>query len=81
MLELVSARDKQGETSQVHPGLLAAYLRDGFLPVLGEIPQQRANHGLAQLVTRATQSSGRVFVADETEKWAKVVKFVGIKPQ
>src|SRR5262245_1798156 len=57
MLELGFARDKQGETSQVHPGLLAAHLRNGLFPVLGEIPQQRANHRLAQSVTRATQSS------------------------
>jgi hypothetical protein len=28
--------------------------------VLGEIPQQRGNHRLAQPVTRAAHSSGRV---------------------
>jgi hypothetical protein len=28
--------------------------------VLGEIPQRRANHRLAQLITRAAQSSGRL---------------------
>src|SRR5262249_37806164 len=29
VLDLVLTRDKQGETSQVHPGLLAAHLRNG----------------------------------------------------
>jgi len=33
----VLARDKQGETSQVHPRLLAAHLCDGFFSVLTEI--------------------------------------------
>ena len=37
VLDLVFARDKQGQTSQVHPGLLAAHLRNGLLPVLAEI--------------------------------------------
>ena len=40
MLDFLFARDKQGETTQVHPGLLAAYLRDGFLPVLAEVAQK-----------------------------------------
>src|SRR5262249_19370271 len=60
VFDLVLARDKQGETSQVHPRLLAAHLGDGLLPVLGEIPHQCANHRLAQPVTRATQSPSRV---------------------
>src|SRR6516162_9715347 len=37
LLDLVLARDKQGETSQVHPRLLAAHLCDGFFSVLTEI--------------------------------------------
>src|SRR5215813_2369060 len=37
VLDLVLARDKQGETSQVHPRLLAAHLCDGFFSVLTEI--------------------------------------------
>src|SRR5262249_27518495 len=37
LLYLVLARDKQGETSQVHPRLLAAHLCDGFFSVLTEI--------------------------------------------
>src|SRR5262249_22551946 len=37
VLDLVFARDKQGETSQVHPRLLAAHLCDGFFSVLTEI--------------------------------------------
>src|SRR6516162_7846558 len=37
VLDLVLARDKQGETSQVHPRLLAAHLCDGFFSVLAEI--------------------------------------------
>jgi hypothetical protein len=40
--------------------LRAEHFRNGLFPVLGEIPQQRANHRLAQLVTRAAHSSGRV---------------------
>src|SRR5262249_13214793 len=36
-LDLMLARDKQGETSQVHPRLLAAHLCDGFFSVLTEI--------------------------------------------
>src|SRR5262245_1154469 len=37
VLDLVLAGDKQGETSQVHPRLLAAHLCDGFFSVLTEI--------------------------------------------
>src|SRR5215510_15539722 len=37
VLDLVLARDKQRETSQVHPRLLAAHLCDGFFSVLTEI--------------------------------------------
>jgi hypothetical protein len=37
-----------------------AHLRNGLLPVFTEIAQERANDLLAQLVTRATHSSGRV---------------------
>src|SRR5215831_17552139 len=37
LLDLVLARDKQGETSQVHPRLVAAHLCDGFFSVLTEI--------------------------------------------
>jgi hypothetical protein len=39
--------------------LVTAHLSDGLFSVLGEIPVQRANYRLAQLVTRAAQSSVR----------------------
>ena len=37
----------------------SAHFGNGLFPVLGEISQQRANHRLAQLVTRAGRPSGR----------------------
>ena len=60
MLYLVFAGHQQSEALEICGRLRAAHLRNGLLPVLGEIPQQCANHRLAQLVTRAPQSSGRV---------------------
>src|SRR6516225_5720386 len=60
MLELVLSRDQQSKNFQVDPRLVAAHLRNGLFPVFAEIAQQRANDLLAQLVTRAPQSSGRV---------------------
>ena len=48
----------------VHPQ--AAHLRNGLFPVLGEIPQQRGNL-LAQPVTRAAHSSGRVLADTPSE--------------
>jgi hypothetical protein len=50
------AAPKSSHTRPLRP----AHLRDGLFPVLGEIPQRRANHRLAQLITRAAQSSGRL---------------------
>src|SRR6516162_2233490 len=60
VLDLVLTRDQHGDNFQPHPGLLSAHLRDGLFFVSGKIPQQCANHRLAQLVTRASRSSGRV---------------------
>src|SRR6516164_6923729 len=60
MLELVLSRDQQSKNFQVDPRLVAAHLRNGLFPVFAEIAQERANDLLAQLVTRAPQSSGRV---------------------
>jgi hypothetical protein len=60
VLDLVLARHQQSEDLEVSGRLCPAHPRNGLFPVLGEIPQQRANHRLAQLVTRATQSSGWV---------------------
>src|SRR5262249_5010127 len=60
MLDLVLARHQQSEDLEICRRLRPAHLRNGLLPMHGEIPQQRANHRLAQPVTRATQSSGWV---------------------
>ena len=52
--------EAHGDNFQPRPRAVAAHFRDGLFPVLGEIPQQRANDCLGQLVTRAAHSSGRV---------------------
>src|SRR5262249_61788066 len=61
MLDLVFAGHQQSENLEICRRLRPAHLRNGLLPMHGEIPQQRANYRLAQAVTRATQSSGWVF--------------------
>src|SRR5262249_35616354 len=60
VLDFVLARHQQREDLEICRRLRPAHLRNGLLPMHGEIPQQRANHRLAQPVTRATQSSGWV---------------------
>ena len=49
-----------GELEAAAGCVQTAHFRNGLLSVLGEIPQQRASHRLAQPVTRAAHSSGRV---------------------
>src|SRR5262249_44078967 len=60
MLDLVFAGHQQSEDLEICRRLRPAHLRNGLLPMHGEIPQQRANDRLAQPVTRAAQCSGRV---------------------
>ena len=60
VLYLVFAGYPQSEALEICGRLRAAHLRNGLLPVLREIPQQRANHRLAQPVTRAARPSGKV---------------------
>src|SRR5262249_8985235 len=60
VLDLVFARHQQSADLEIGGSLSPAHLRNGLFPVLGETPQQRANHRLAQPVTRTPQSSGRV---------------------
>src|SRR5262249_35875398 len=60
VLDLVLARHQQSEDLEIGGRLGPAHLRNGLLPMHGEISQQRANYRLAQAVTRATQSSARV---------------------
>ena len=45
-------------------------------------PIPRSRRGLPTLATRACVSPADFgkLIADETEKWGKVVKFAGIKP-
>src|SRR5262249_44549373 len=68
VLDLVLARHQQSEDLEIGRRLGAAPPRNGLFPVLGEISQQRANHRLAQLVTRATQSSGGVSLNSQNGK-------------
>src|SRR5262249_41600590 len=77
MLDLMLARHQQSEDLEIRRRLRPAHLRNRLLPMHGEIPQQRANHRLAQLVTRATQSSGRVAL-DENLK-LKSPPYRGVK--
>src|SRR5215471_12599286 len=58
VLDLVLARHQQSEDLEICRRLRPAHLRNGLLPMHGEIPQQRANYRLAQPITRAAQSSG-----------------------
>src|SRR5262249_35093257 len=60
MLDLVFAGHQQSEDLEISSRLRPSHFRNGLFPVLGEIPQQRANRRLAELVTRAAQSSGWV---------------------
>src|SRR5262249_31073658 len=60
VLDLVLARHQQSEDLEIGGRLRPAHLRNGLFPMHGEIPQQRANYRLAQPITRAAQSSGRV---------------------
>src|SRR5262245_16717794 len=60
VLDLMLARKHHRNHLEVHSRILLAHPRDGLFSVLVEIPEQRANHRLAQPVTRATQASGRV---------------------
>jgi len=60
LLDLVLTRDQQSKDLEIGRRLRAAHFRNRLLPVLTEIAQERANDLLAQLVTRAAQSSGRV---------------------
>src|SRR5262245_3771456 len=53
-------RKHHREHLQIHCRVLLAHPRDGLFTVLLEIPEQRTNYRLAQPVTRAAQSSGRV---------------------
>jgi tripartite-type tricarboxylate transporter receptor subunit TctC len=36
---------------------------------------------LGTAMFRGSQAELGIFIADETEKWAKVIKFAGIKPE
>ena len=54
------AGHQQNEALEICGRLRAAHFRNGLFSVLGEIPQQRGSHRLAQPVTRAAYSSGRV---------------------
>src|SRR5262249_36636480 len=47
VLDVVLAGDKQSEDLEIGRRLRPAHLRNGLSPVLGETPQQRANHRLA----------------------------------
>ena len=58
--EAVLTGHQQNEALEICGRMRASHLRNGLLPVLGEIPQQRGNHRLAQPITRAAYSSGRV---------------------
>ena len=60
VLDLVLARDQQRQNLQIRTRLCPAHPRYSLLPMLPEVAQKRANDLLAQLVTRAAQSSGRV---------------------
>src|SRR5262249_29209199 len=48
VLDLVLARHQQSEDLEIRRRLRPAHLRNSLLPMHGEIPQQRANHRLAQ---------------------------------
>src|SRR5262249_8701157 len=56
MLDLMFSGHQQSEDFEISGRLRPAHFRNSLFPVHGEIPQQRANHRLAQLVTRATKS-------------------------
>ena len=60
VLDLVLARNQQRQNLEVGGRLRPTHSRDSLLPMLPEVAQKRANDLLAQLVTRAAQSSGRV---------------------
>src|SRR5262245_3659903 len=60
VFDLMLARDQQRQDFVVGARLRLAHVRNSLLPMLSEVAQKRANDLLAQLVTRAAQSSGRV---------------------
>src|SRR5262249_22449226 len=68
VLDLVLARHQQSQDLEIGRRLRPAHLRNSLLPMHGEIPQQRANHRLAQAVTRTPQSSGRVALITSVSK-------------
>ena len=60
VLDLVLARNQQRQNLEVGGRLRPTHSRNSLLPMLPEVAQKRADDLLAQLVTRAAQSSGGV---------------------
>jgi len=55
-----SSRDQEGANLQIRRRMRPTHFRNSLFPVLGEISQNRANDLLAERITRAAHSSGRV---------------------